>query len=262
MTMKHQQTHTWPGIVAWLIVTVAGVGLMFARRFEVSWATELEATTYWLMVSAAALLQFVCFWFAYRNLARARGYPTGLAWFGLLGPVIQMCFWIVLYTLPDQSARHEEWEESELRPKAGSTGRGRARSPRRRAMRWILPGMPLIGLAIGLALWRGKLFEHEESQFVAAILVFMAGYVSMLRGCWWLVHVKGWDNALVFISVLPLAVFFIPGKRSLLSLDPSNLPMAMALAPVILLLITLVLPTRKTSLRTKRRSRDEELVED
>ena len=245
------------GAGAWLALNVAIVTLLAGRGLGQRWALELSSQAVLALIVLALAIQFVCFCWGGIHLARSRECPELLLLIGLLGPPAQLVLWIVLFALPSKSSStYPGLDSPEIRERMPHRASERLMvSPRVKALIWILPGLLGIGGAIFLVLFGAGFFQQADNQIIAAMLVFFAGYVALLRGCWWLVKAKGWDDAVVFIGVMPLALFFIPFKRLVLSLVAPLLPAAMVMAPLILLVVVLVLPDKTQGPRRKHRHR-------
>lgn len=188
----------------------------FQRQFGADWKTEYEqivapvATTYLritLAVGGLIALVAVSFWL-YRSLRRQ----------------------------PEKSSR----------PRSRSR---RSRSAIERQVRYRRNALlgnyfGLAGILAGLLLvtvdW--GLFRDHDDEASLGIFVFLFGYGSLISGCWWWLKAKSWNEAVVFIGLLPVVILFIPYVRLIFVAIPELLAVMMVMMPLILFTVVLVLP--------------------
>jgi hypothetical protein len=84
-----------------------------------------------------------------------------------------------------------------------------------------------------------------------ALFVFLAGYVSVISGCWWWLKAKELSEGIVLIGFAPMVVFFIPFVRLIFLAVPRLLFVAMLMMPAILIVIVLVLPDKSGASRRR-----------
>ncbi|HYG21155.1 MAG TPA: hypothetical protein VEH04_00125 [Verrucomicrobiae bacterium] len=121
----------------------------------------------------------------------------------------------------------------------------------------------LFGVAAGVVLqlvWLG-LFERSDDQQALGIFVFLAGYVSVICGCWWWLKAKAWSEGLIFIAVMPLAILFVPFVRLIFLAAPMLIVFGMIMMPLILIVVILTLPDKSGSRRRRHRSYPREIRE-
>lgn len=122
---------------------------------------------------------------------------------------------------------------------------------RRRAVVGVYFGV--IGILVGvfLSLVRVGLFADHANEVVVGIFVFLGGFCGVMIGCSAWLKAKGWNEAIVFIGVMPLAVLFVPFVR-IIVLTTGILPVAMVLMPLSLVVVVFVLPDRSGVSRRRR----------
>jgi hypothetical protein len=113
----------------------------------------------------------------------------------------------------------------------------------------------VIGILAGvvLSLFRVGIFEDHANEVVLGIFIFAAGFCGVMAGCSAWLKAKGWNEAIAFIGVMPLAVLFVPFVR-IIVLASGILPVAMVMMPIILVVVVLVLPDKSGLSRRRQRS--------
>jgi hypothetical protein len=159
------------------------------------------------------------------------------------------------------------WLYRSIRPKQNS-GRSRERSEtgirhwfrsqfggfryyRRNGTVAIALGVLGILASVFLAVFRAGIFEHHSDEVVLSIAVFIPSYICVLAGCSWWLKAKEWNDAVIFIGMMPLAIVFIPFVRLLFLAEPMLRVVAMVMMPLILVVIVLVLPDKGRSSRRR-----------
>jgi hypothetical protein len=124
---------------------------------------------------------------------------------------------------------------------------------RRKALIGVYFGV--IGILVGvvLSLFRIGIFEDHANEVVLGIFIFAAGFCGVMAGCSAWLKAKGWNEAIAFIGVMPLAVLFVPFVR-IIVLASGILPVAMVMMPIILVVVVLVLPDKSGVPRRRQRS--------
>jgi hypothetical protein len=112
---------------------------------------------------------------------------------------------------------------------------------RRKALPRVVCGVPAILLGVFLVIFRTGIFRQHSDEIVLGIFVFLAGYCCVISGCWHWLQAKQWNEAIVFIGLMPLAILMIPFVR-LLVLTTPILPVGMVMMPLILVVVVLALP--------------------
>ena len=88
------------------------------------------------------------------------------------------------------------------------------------------------------------------------MFIFLLGYIGVITGCWWWLKAKSWNDAIIFIGLMPLGILFVPFVRLILVRIPALLPMGMVFMPFVLIVVILALPDRSgASRRTQWRNR-------
>ncbi len=113
----------------------------------------------------------------------------------------------------------------------------------------------LAGIFAGacLAVFRFGIFADHSNEMALGMFVFLFGYSGVLAGCFWWLRAKSWNEAIVFIGLMPLGVLFIPYVRLIFLSVPSLLLVGMVMMPLILVVVTAVLPDQ-SGLSKRRRS--------
>jgi len=111
----------------------------------------------------------------------------------------------------------------------------------------------LIGIISGafLAIFRLGIFPDRGDEVVLGMFVFIGGYLGVITGCWYWFKAKEWNEAIVFIGLMPLAILFIPFVRLILLAAPAILPAGMVMMPLILIVVVFVLPDKSGASRRK-----------
>jgi hypothetical protein len=115
---------------------------------------------------------------------------------------------------------------------------------RRNALLGICFGLGGIALGVCLVIFYCGIFLQHANEVVLGIFVFLCGYCAVLAGCWWWLKAKEWNEAIVFIGLMPLAILCIPFVRLILLAAPAILPVGMVMMPLILIVVVWVLPDK------------------
>jgi len=103
-----------------------------------------------------------------------------------------------------------------------------------------------------LVVFRVGIFSDHDNEIVLGIFVFLCGYIGVIAGCRWWLRAKDWNEAVVFIALMPLGILLIPFVRLVFVAVPLLLPAAMVMMPLILVVVVFVLPDKSEA--AKRRS--------
>ncbi len=123
-------------------------------------------------------------------------------------------------------------------------------------------GLGVAGVLVALALTYVRLgfFAHAENARIIAIFVFIAGYATIVCGCWWWLQAKKWDDAILLIGLSPLLPLLLHGFLFRAARDiyiiGGFLPMMMAVMSAVMLGVVAVLPDKSGLPRRKRWDRD------
>jgi len=169
----------------------------------------------------------------------------------LVGAVTIVCILVWLY----RTIRHPH-AQNRSRPRKH---RHERESPIERVVRYrrkALVGVyfGLIGISAGLvlSLFRVGLFEDHANEVALGIFVFAGGFCGVMAGCSAWLKAKGWNEAIAFIGMMPLAVLFVPFVR-IIVLASGILPVAMVMMPIILVVVVLLLPDKSGVSRRRHR---------
>jgi Na+/melibiose symporter-like transporter len=124
---------------------------------------------------------------------------------------------------------------------------------RRKALVCVYFGIIGIAAALVLSLFRVGFFEDHANEVVLGIFIFAGAFCSVIAGCSAWLKAKGWNEAIAFIGVMPLAVLFVPFVR-IIVLASGILPVAMVMMPIILVVVVLVLPDKSGLSRRRQRA--------
>ena len=161
------------------------------------------------------------------------------------------------------------WIIKLLTAKSYNTG-GRKKSPARRisnterVMRArsravLFSYLGALGIAVGMLLVvvRWGIFADHADESTLGIIIFGAGYCSVMAGCWRWLQAKHWSEALIVIGLWPLPIAFIPFVRiifaQILLSSPVLLLLLMLLTPAVLLVVVATLPDKSGVNRKQRR---------
>jgi MFS family permease len=133
----------------------------------------------------------------------------------------------------------------------GESSVGRVTRFRRNAVVAIYFGVVGIFAGVLLVLFRFGIFADHENESILGIAVFVCGYCSVIAGCGYWLKAKSWPEALVSVGMMPLIILFIPFVRLIFFFVPALLPIAMVVMPLILIVVTAVLPDRSGVSRQK-----------
>ena len=115
---------------------------------------------------------------------------------------------------------------------------------RKNALLGILFGVAGIATGVSLVLFRNGIFLDHANEAVLGILVFLCGYSATLVGCGYWLKAKAWNEAIVFIGLMPVGVLVIPFVRLIVLAAPGMLPVGMVMMPIVLIVVVLVLPDK------------------
>jgi len=115
---------------------------------------------------------------------------------------------------------------------------------RRNAAIGIMSGLGGIAAGVLLVLFRFGIFADHADESALGIFVFVGGYLGVLAGCRWWLKAKEWNDAVVFIGLMPLAILFVPFVRLIFVAAPALLPTSMVMMPLILIVVVFVLPDK------------------
>ena len=242
------------GVAAWFVVLAAIILLMFLGREREGRTPAVSGSTFGWLLLTAVVFQTVCFFWAGDCLARAKGLPEIVLYLGLLGPCLQLLLLTVLLAMEDRTPQTRPREAAEGRHRTRESGIARVVRYRRNALLGNVLGVVGIFLGLSVVLLPPGLLADLDNEVVVGIFIFMAGYMGVITGCWWWVRAKDWVDAVVFIGLLPLAMFFVPFVRLIFVANPDLLAVPMIMMPLILLVVVWALPD-KSGFARRRASR-------
>jgi len=230
------------GVAGWFGVLLVYVLLFVFCRFEEGQAPVLDGDAVLGLFGVGLVLQYICFFWGGYHLTLAKGYsPMALAP-GLI-PCLQIVTLIVLLVLPDKNVVGQNQPPKQSRRSRESHIARRVRY-RRNALIGNVFGVVGILIGVCMVLFPVGYTDDLDDEVVIGMGVFLAGYVGVITGCWWWAKAKGWPDAIVFIGLLPVGIFFIPWVRLIFLAVPMLLPTLMIMMPIILLVVMAVLPDK------------------
>ena len=128
---------------------------------------------------------------------------------------------------------------------------------RRNALLGIYFGLPGIFIGALFVIFRWGIFSDHANELVLGMFVFLAGYAGIIVGCGYWLKAKEWNEALVIIGLLPLAIPFVRFVRLLLFVEPLLIPVGMFMMALILIVVVFALPDKSgvgRSMRHRHRS--------
>jgi hypothetical protein len=219
-------------ICVWFICSEISTEREFKNRFGAGWRTEYESVHGPL------------------SEARAKSVMSGVGLIAISGVTVWL--WRILRGSSSAGAnrrRHRHSHKSHLE---------RIMIYRRNALLGIYFGLPGIFLGALFVIFRWGIFADHANEVVLGMFVFLAGYAGIIVGCACWLKAKEWNEALVIIGLLPLAILFIPFVRLLLFAEPLLLPVGMFMMSLILIVVVFALPDKSgvgRGMRHQHRSR-------
>jgi hypothetical protein len=201
----------------------------FRRRYGVSWLDEFQKVHG--AVSTARFRSAVCL--------------VGI------GVICGLLVWLNRAMQPAQPERYSWSDSRKRRRRQQGSIRERSAVLRRNAVLGIYFGVAAIAAGGFLVMVRTGFFVDHADQMVLGVIVFFAGYAGVIAGCANWLKAKEWDQTVVLIGLAPLGVVFIPFVRLVILAAPLLLLCAMVMMPLILIVVTFVLPDK--SGRARRR---------
>lgn len=89
----------------------------------------------------------------------------------------------------------------------------------------------------GAVVFRLGLSMDPSIRLLLGVVVFLGGYGCVITGSSWWLKAKGWNDAVVFIALMPVTIVFIPFVRLILLAEPLFLPAGMFFMSVILIAV-------------------------
>jgi len=241
-------------MAAWLIFFLAFVGLIIFRytnRNHEGSPSHVSEQKIIALIWWSVLLLTACFFWTCYHLAHAKGYSGATCLFGLFGPPGQLVILIGLLVIQDKHSRTPVRARANKHRYRGSSTE-RIVICRRNAVVGIFFGLTGIAAGVFLVLFRTGIFRNRDNEVLMGMIIFLCGYVGVITGCWWWLKAKDWIDAIVFIGLMPLGVFFIPYVRLIFLLSPALLPISMVFMPLVLLVVVAVLPDKSGWVGRKR----------
>ena len=245
------------GVAIWVGAIPIGIGVGLTYRWLVP-AVGGSAADAWLGLMWIFILvtQYIAFFWGGSHLAKAKGYSSGMIFFGICWPGQLMILALLLFALPDKLAHRGSRSSGQSRRRGESESLiARVVRYRRNAFVANIFGVTGILIAVAFIFLPLGLFATRDNARVAALLTFIPSYAAVIYGCYWWVKAKHWPEAVVFIGLLPLAPLVVPFVRIVYLMTPL-LPVGMAVMPLILIGVVAVLPDKSGMPRRKRWDRD------
>jgi hypothetical protein len=165
--------------------------------------------------------------------------------------IVTMLVWLYRLLRPNQRSNFGHGSRRKEHGRRHLSPLERAALYRRNALVGIYFGLVGIALGIFLVIFRVGIFSEHANEVVLGMFVFLAGYAGIIAGCAYWLKAKQWNEAIVFIGLMPLAIVLIPFVRLILLAVPAILPVGMVMMPLILIVVVLALPDRSGVSRRK-----------
>jgi hypothetical protein len=240
------------GLGCWL-VSLAGFILLLIEARHLQETSPHSSPTFSGILVLTGLLQFLVYWWGAYHLAKGRGQQEALILLGLFCVIGQVLALAVLMTLPDKFPRHSHRPLHKRRKHEHTSGLERVFRCRRNALIGIIAGVCGIMFGVSLVLWPGGFGTDPANIRVVGMFVFLFGYVGVISGCWWWLKAKNWNDAIIFIGLMPLGIFFVPVVRLIVIRNPGLLALGMVFMPFVLIVVVLALPDRSGVTKSSRR---------
>jgi len=242
------------GVAAWFVAPI--LAMMVVALCLIAIIGPAGGTAAGASLAVYFLVQYVVFFWNCSHLAKAKGYSTAITIPGVLGPIVQLIVYAILwFGLPDKFSR------SSMQPRRKSRHHGEspiARIVRYRRNALVANSLGIAGILLALFLFfvpSGFFLSHDNDRLIA-LIIFVPGYASIIYGCWWWVRAKGWHEAVIFIGLMPLGVLGIRYVRLIYIAVPLLLPAGMVLMPIIMIGVVAVLPDKSGMPQLQRRRSD------
>ena len=206
-----------------------------------------------ILVVASLFVQFFLFLWGAHHLAKGRGQPEVLALLGFLCFIGQLLALGVLLALPDKYPQRSRRNSATRQKHRRVSGLAFVIRCRRNALIGISFGLCGIAFGVSLVLWPGGFPTDPANIRVVGMFIFLFGYTGVITGCWWWLKAKSWNDAIIFIGLMPLGILFIPFVRLIFVRIPALLPMGMVFMPFVLIVVVLALPDRSGAPRRSHR---------
>jgi hypothetical protein len=173
---------------------------------------------------------------------------VGLSSFGIVA-IGSLTVWLYRLLIPGTASRTAAAKKPKRSRPRFRSSRERTIHARRNGILGVYFGVGGVLVGMLLALFRLGIFSNHDDEIVLGVFVFLLGYAGVLTGCWWWLKAKEWNEAIVFIGLMPLAVFFVPFVRLIVLAMPQILVAGMVMMPAILIVVVFVLPDKSGASR-------------
>jgi hypothetical protein len=235
------------GLACWSVLFAVFVALFVISYNDLESHIHLRAQTTLLLILANLLVLYGCFFWATYHLARSKGYPGATALLGIFGPVAQLLTLAGLLWMRDKHSPHASHRQNR-RHRVYASPIERIVIARRNAVVGIVFGFFGVALGALLVLFRWGIFQDHDNEEIVGFGIFVVGYVGVIFGCRSWLKAKDWIDAVIFIGLMPFAIFFVPWVRviwiRLIRSTPLLLPTGMAMMTMILIVVVAVLPDK------------------
>jgi len=254
--LSQHRNKAFLGLGCWLASLAGLVLLVTVGRPAQENASRSSLELFGIVVVASLFVQFFLYLWGAHHLAKGRGQPEVLALLGFLCFIGQLLAVAALLALPDKYPQRSRRNSAIRKQHRHTSGLAFVIRCRRNALVGISLGFCGIGFGVSLVLWPGGFPTDPANIRVAGMFIFLLGYIGVITGCWWWLKAKRWNDAIIFIGLMPLGILFVPFVRLILVQIPALLPMGMVFMPFVLIVVILALPDRSgASRRTQWRNR-------
>jgi hypothetical protein len=167
--------------------------------------------------------------------------------------IISLLIWVCRALMPVDHSRHKNMVPQKSRKRKYGSSLERRSHYRRNAFLGNYFGVSGILAGVFLVIFRTPLFMDHDNQVLLGLPVFLAGYVGVIAACRLWLKSKSWNDAIVFIALMPLGVLLIPYVRLIYLAAPMLLPAGMVMMPLILIVVVMVLPNKSGASRSRHR---------
>lgn len=173
--------------------------------------------------------------------------PLGVAQFKIAVCIVAiLAIGVLVYWLFEMARPGSQRKREAASRRMGSNSE-RMLEDRRKARRGIGWGLCGIALGVTFVLVDFGLFSEHADEVVLGVFVFLGGYAGVIAGCARWAKAKGWNDAIVFIGLIPVCILVLPFVRSIFVVAPLLLPAGMIVMPLVLIVVLFVLPDKSAS---------------
>lgn len=249
---RRYKKRAWIGVVAWALSPLAALVPLVFFSAILDPRHQNGPVMGGLVVVTFLVSFYATFFWAGRQLTKAKGYSNAILVPGILGPPVQLIILgLLLFALPDKCADPSQ-SKRRRRDHRHESLINRTIRYRRNSLIWNVFGLAGIIVALLLFFLPIPVAQTTDGRHVIALFLFVPSYASVIFGCSYWVKAKNWPDAVLLIGLMPLAILLIPYVRLIYRVDPMLLPIGMVFMPVIMIGVIAVLPDKSGLAKRKR----------